>query len=345
MKKIILLTFVYLLILSVSGCKSINTENNSRRGIVIYPTDITSLGSDTWIDFLKSSDLNLLGIHANGDENLQFLKAFVESSEGKNLLDECDRQKIDYEFETHALEELLPRELFDTHPDYFRMDKDGVRQRKFNMCFSSEGAYEAIEKSIIDIAKWMKPSTDRYFFWIDDVTDSYCNCENCSKYTPSEQALIYENRLLKMLRKVNPSATLAHLAYNNTYEAPARVKPDKGIFLEYAPINRDLTKPIPEDHLTNLRNNLEVFPKNSAHVLEYWLDVSRFSGWKRENLTEIQWNAENCLADIKLYNSLGFFSMTTFGAWINKEYTDKYGIDSTRTVIKDYGSQLKKYLY
>jgi hypothetical protein len=331
------------------GCNESHTRKTgntfSKRGIVVYPSDISSVGVDRWIDFMISADLNLLGIHGfNDTESLSKLESFIGSKDGVSLLENCRKNKIDVEFETHALHLLLPRDLFIAHPEYFRMDTNGVRQNDLNMCFSSEDAYEEIEKNIRSVIRWLKPTTDRYFFWADDGYNGYCHCESCARYTESEQALIYENRLLKILQNINPSASLAHLAYNNTYKAPMEIKPDKGIFLEYAPIDRDLSKPIPEEHIRNLKDNLKVFPENTAHVLEYWIDVSKFSGWDRDILVKIPWNEQNCERDVELYRRLGIQSITSFGVWINNDYLSKYGEDNTRRVLKEYGSALKKYL-
>ena len=333
----------------LTGCSANpdKKEGNSRhrRGIVVYPSDIKSVGVVKWMGLMKTADLNLLGIHGfNNEEGMPELKTFLESNEGKLLFEECRKKNIEIEFETHALHLLLPRELFNEHPEYFRMDENGVRRKDFNICFSSEGAFREIEKKINEITKWLKPTTNRYFFWADDVLNGYCHCGSCIKYTESEQALIYENRLLAMLRKINPSATLAHLAYNNTYKAPVKIIPSEGIFLEYAPIDRDLTKPIPEEHVRNLKNNLQLFPVKSAHILEYWIDVSKFSVWKKDSLVHIPWNKQNCERDAELYNSMGIRSMTSFGVWINNDYITKYGADNLLKVLTEYGSVLKKYL-
>jgi hypothetical protein len=332
----------------LSGCykKHSNriTRYENRRGIVVYPSDIRSVGVDRWISIMMSADLNLLGIHGfNDTESLSKLESFIRSRDGILLLQECKRNNIDVEFETHALHLLLPRELFNEHPEYFRMDANGVRQNDLNMCFSSDSAYLEIEKNIRSITRWLKPTTNRYFFWADDALNGYCHCDLCSKYTESEQALMYENRLLGILRKVNPSATLAHLAYNNTYGAPLKIKPDEGIFLEYAPIDRNLASPISESHIRNLKDNLKIFPKNTAHILEYWVDVSKFSQWKRDSLVKIPWNKQNCERDVAVYNDLGIKSMTSFGVWINNDYLNNYGEDSTRLLLKEYGLILKKY--
>jgi hypothetical protein len=327
------------------------------RGIVVYPSDITSIGAIELVKFMREANLNLLGIHTNslginpmtgGFEDLPSLKTFLESEEGKILLKECKKLNISIEFESHVLKEVLPRELFDEHPEYFRMDENGVRQRNYNMCFSSEGAYQIIENNIIEITKWLKPTTHRYLFWTDDVGGAFCNCDLCKKYSESEQALMYENRLLTILRKIDPSATLAHLAYNNTLEAPVKVKPSDGIFLEYAPISRDYTKPLSEEHLQSLRDNLIIFPVKTAHVLEYWLDASMFSRMikvRRNNVAKVPWNIQNCERDVKLYTGMGIKSITTFATWmISSDYVNKFGENNTLNVVNEYGSILKKYL-
>lgn len=322
------------------------SETHAKRGVVVYPSDIISIGSANFVELIGKSDINLLGIHSNTiTEDLSDLRSFIESEEGKSLLEECEEASVLVEFETHALQELLPRELFDNHPEYFRLDSDGIRNKDYNMCFTSDGAYREIEKNITEITKWMKPSTHRYFFWTDDVEHSFCNCDSCKKYTGSEQALLFENRLLTFLRKTDPAASLAHLAYGSTYRAPVNVKPLDGIFLEYAPINRDYSKPLSEEHLQNLENNLQIFPENTAHILEYWLDASMFSRWNRNNLTRIPWSRNNCERDVKFYTGLGISSITTFGTWmINDDYIKKYGEDSTCSIIREYGTLLKESL-
>jgi hypothetical protein len=354
---IVLTIFTGLFFTVSKGEEKPKVVDSDFRGIVVYPSDITSIGAVELVRFMREANLNLLGIHTNslginpmngGFEDLPSLKAFLESKEGQLLLDECEKQHIEIEYETHALQEILPRELFDEHPEYFRMDENGERQKDHNMCFSSENAFLEIEKNIVEIVKWLKPTTHRYFFWTDDVNNTYCHCDLCKNYTGSEQTLLYENRLLHILRKIDPLATLAHLAYGNTLTAPVKVKPSDGIFLEYAPISRDYTKPLSEEHLQSLRHNLIIFPAKTAHVLEYWLDASMFSRMikvGRNNVAEVPWNIQNCERDVKLYTGMGIKSITTFATWmISSDYVKKYGEDNTLKVVSEYGSILKKYL-
>jgi hypothetical protein len=347
-KGAIIIIFI-LTIIVFKGCQG-KPGIEERRGIVLFPSDIISMGSLETIEILSRGDLNLLGIHANpvsvnpegGYENLPALRNFLESKEGELLLAECKKRGIDVEYETHALQEILPRKLFDEHPGYFRMDEKGVRQKDFNMCFHSEDAYLEIEKSIKEITEWMKPTTHRYFFWTDDNTNSFCHCDLCSPYTESEQALIYENKLLEILQKYDHSATIAHLAYHNTLKAPVKVKPAKGVFLEFAPISRDYSTALSDEQKQDLKENLLIFPKSTAHILEYWLDASMHSGWNRENLRKVPWNAENCYRDIIFYSVLGIKSITTFGTWmLNDVYIKRYGKDDVIRAVGEYGGIFK----
>ena len=318
-------------------------KGTQKRGIVLYPSDLISMGASWWVERMEQSGLNLLGIHTDTRlEDLTKLKHYLESEEGKKLWNLCQEKGIDIEFELHVLQDLLPRSLFNDHPEYFRADEKGVRRQKHNMCFTSEKAYEVIGENITELCEWLKPTTHRYFFWIDDVQNSYCKCEHCSQYSESEQALVYSNRLIEILKKIDQRASLAHLAYCKTMPAPIKVKPLDGVFLEFAPINRDYTQSLPDGPLQHLRDNLVVFPKETAHVLEYWLDASMFARWKRDKRVEIPWKKEFGERDVKLYRDLGIDSVTTFATWIDPIYIKLFGKEETQRMIHEYGSVLNE---
>ena len=171
--------------------------------------------------------------------------------------------------------------------------------------------------------------------------------------TDSDQALILENSLVDALRQADPRATLAHLAYLNTLNAPTEVRPQTGIFLEYAPIRRRYDVPLGQReaspdaargrthgaHLDALDANLRVFGTQGAQVLEYWLDVSRFSHWKRENVSELQWNAQIFLDDLRTYAARGIRNVTSFAVWIDGDYVRRFG----EPPLREYGDALRQY--
>ena len=132
------------------------------------------------------------------------------------------------------------------------------------------------------------------------------------------------------------------MAYASTLEAPTTIKPKEGMFLEFAPIGRNYEDSLSYKEYKALQDNLELFPSNTAHVLEYWLDVSMFSGWDRDKWSKVPWDRNNFKRDIDMYRSLGISSYTIFATWmLHQFYLDTYGEDEAIKILKEYGTILK----
>jgi hypothetical protein len=270
---------------------------------------------------------------------------FVQSDDGKQFLEKCDRLGLQVEYELHAMRELLPRNLFSQDKSLFRMNEKGVRVSDANLCVHSTTALDIAAENALKFARSLKPTTGRYFFWGDDG-QPWCRCDRCRGLTDSDQGLMFENHLIKALRRINSKASLAHLAYANTLSPPKAVKPEPGIFLEYAPIKRrydipytQQTAPDQQDALSALDANLTVFPADTAQVLEYWLDVSRFSGWKRPAV-KLPWRRDVLESDIATYGSRGIRHVTSFAVYVDAEYRQRYGAP---TFIDEYGAMLSAF--
>lgn len=85
-----------------------------------------------------------------------------------------------------------------------------------------------------------------------------------------------------------------------------------------------------------LKANLEVFDVEDAVVLEYWLDVSLFSRWKRP-VVELPWHPEVCSSDLATYASYGIHNVTTFAVYMDKEYFERF---PSTAPIEQYGALL-----
>ena len=139
-------------------------------------------------------------------------------------------------------------------------------------------------------------------------------------------------------------ASLSHIAYGPTLEPPRQVQPEPGIFLEFAPINRSYDRPFAEqtaktliDRLEVLDANLEAFPRNTAQVLEYWLDNSRFSGWSRP-AKELPWNDAVFRADLVAYAKRGIRHVTSFACYLDSDYVRLHG--EPWAAVEEYGRGL-----
>lgn len=132
------------------------------------------------------------------------------------------------------------------------------------------------------------------------------------------------NHLLHRIRRDDPQASLSYLAYYECMDPPTVVLPDEGIFLEYAPIERNLNKPLVESgQNSRLQHLLSIFGKETAKVLEYWLDNSLFSNWTKPP-KRFKPNASVIRSDFKYYRDLGFTDISSFACYLGSDYEDLY---------------------
>ena len=336
---------------SVASCLNIPAFAQSRRevhepffktrGVVLTTPDLSTLD---WPQRAAGAGLTTIATHVTPSE----VSKFIQSDRGREFLVQCRETGIAVEHELHAMNDLLPRELFEKDPSMFPMNEKGERRPEFNCCVHSSKAIDIICRNAVEYADILKPTTSRYFYWIDDGKPM-CKCSHCRIYSDSEQALILENEMLKALREIDKQATLAHLAYAKTMEPPVQVKPMPGVFLEFAPISRTWSEPITRReakkgqhgrYLDLLDANLEVFGKEDAQILEYWLDVSLFSSWKRNARKKLPWRRDVFLQDIGAYARRGIRHITSFAVYIDADYVKRYG----QPPLDDYGNGLRDYV-
>lgn len=322
--------------------KSQEAEYWQMRGLVLSTKELAEVD---WPALAARSGINTIGTHITPSEVL----AFLESPEGRRFTKDCRRYGITVEHQLHAMAELLPRELFAEDSTMFRMDGNGRRTPDANLCVHSAKALEIVAQNAAALAKKLKPDNHRYYFWLDDNLP-VCACPLCREYLPSEQALIAENAMLREILKVDSRARLAHLAYSSFLEPPRKVTPDEGIFLEFAPIYRSWDEPLYHedvlcprgypvsngDNLRALEANLEVFPAEDAVVLEYWLDASLFSRWKRPSV-ELPWREDVCRSDLATYASYGLRNVTSFAVYMDAEYFSRF---PSTAPVEEYGRLL-----
>ena len=316
------------------------------RGLVLGVSDLESLD---WPLRAKQAGLTAIGTHISPGQ----VAAFIKSEKGQTFVRRCKEFDLQVEHELHAISDLLPRSLFAKDPAMFRMNEQGERVADWNFCVHSQNAVETICANAVEYARTLKPTTGRYFFWIDD-NRPMCYCTKCRGYSESDQALLLENQLLVALREIDERATLAHLAYLKTLRPPTQVMPRPGVFLEFAPIARSWDTPLSTlnhrprpvrasfpvhthgETLELLDANLEVFGKQDAQVLEYWVDVSLHSLWQRP-AQKLLWRKDVFLDDVQTYIRRGIRHITSFAVMIDARYVQMYG---EPTFVQEYGRGL-----
>jgi len=315
-----------------------------KKSLLIHPEELTR----KWVDRMKQVGCNILALHptggGNAHESARRLEKLMENEEFCSLLDYAAEQGLSVEYEMHSMGYLLPKELFEMHPEYFRMNEAGERVADGNFCTANEEAMDLVAENAAAFAKKLYRSTNRYFFWLDDVPGIRCHCEKCRALSASDQQLIAVNAMVKGIRRYNRNARLCYLAYMDAIHCPQKVAPANGVFLEYAPFYRDSHRPLFDEtceknvrEVAALRDLLSLFGTQHAQVLEYWMDNSRFSNWtkppKAMTLDEAVMRE-----DVKFYEALGFESITSFGCYLGADYRELHGA----APVQAYGDILRE---
>lgn len=294
-------------------------------GLIAHPEELTK-GE---IAAFRTAGADVLGLHPVGGNkatsSLENLLIWLKTDKGRRLLSYARSLGLEIEYEMHAASFLVPREMFSSHPEYFR-EANGARTPDYNFCVSSDEMLRLMAKNAAALGRVLRPDTHDYYFWLDDAENSRCGCEKCRVFSASDQSLIVANAIADELRRFDSSARVCYLAYLGTLTPPKSVKPAPGVFLEYAPMKRDRSIPVWEDD--NVKRELaalfDVFEPGEAKILEYWYDNSMFSNWKKPPKKFTPDN-ERIAREIEFYRSLGVGNVTSFACYLGADYEALYG--------------------
>lgn len=300
-----------------------------KRGLLIHPDEL----GGRWPQRILDSRLGLFGLHPPGGADAhRTMQALIDGLPAlAPALDAMAARGIAVEHEMHALRWLMPASLFGAHPDWFRMNERGERTNDFNICASNPDALACLSERSALAARLLPSATHRYHFWIDDRKDAHCRCPACRHLSASDQALILCNAILEGLQRTDPAAQLCYLAYFDTMPLPRHAEPRDGIYLEYAPMGRDFSRPLTDrsceknvSETAGLRDLLAFFGREGATACEYWLDNSMYSGWKKPPKPFV-WNRAVTEADLVFYEDMGFDFATTFACFLGPDYETEHG--------------------
>ncbi len=295
--------------------------------LIIHPDEIT----DVWINRLKENNIEVLGIHSEGGtkahEHLEAMLSLCKTPEYRQKIDKARELGLKIHYELHAASYLLPRDLFDQKPDWFRMDENGNRVKEFNFCVTNPDALNHVVSRAVELVENLYGTDDMFFLWMDDGTKNFCQCEKCKTLSPSDQQLIVMNAILKAIKIKRPQAKIAYLAYYDAITPPQKNMPENGVFVEFAPYKRDFTKPakdMPGEEIENISRLLDFFGREDATALEYWYDNSLYSEYKKPPKLLIPHN-DHVKADIPFYENLGFKHISSFACFLGPDYEELHG--------------------
>jgi hypothetical protein len=138
----------------------------------------------------------------------------------------------------HLIPSLLPRDLFNQHPDYFRMDPTGNRVVDGNFCPSSPQALKIVAANAVKHLE-ERPYSANLQVWGEDVWDgSWCYCSECSQMTVQDQYLTACNAIARAVHAAGHKIDVDAIAYHDSIEPNVTIKPDPNLKMMWAPRER-----------------------------------------------------------------------------------------------------------
>jgi hypothetical protein len=136
--------------------------------------------------------------------------------------------------------------LFDKHPEWFAMDKDGKRSRREYrvFCTSNPDAVAYFHRNILN---YLKNRPEIGMFYSLPPEEDWCECPNCRALgSISDRHAILVNQTARLLGKEIPGMKLVCEAYSYFENPPDTETIDKNVLVEMAPFLQNFESQIYE---------------------------------------------------------------------------------------------------
>ncbi len=223
---------------------------------------------------------------------------------------------ISVEYGGHVLQQLLPRDRFDAHPEYFPAGDDGVRAALGNLCVSNPDAVALAKEGALAYVH-DHPENELLHIWGADVwRGAWCRCGQCRELPPQIQYMDIVNAIAEALATDPNAPPIAYLAYHDTIEPHPGLKPLDNVWFEWAPRERCYSHAIDDPaceinprYLESLKRYIDIF-NGRGHIFEYYADAILFGGLGFATPSVVA-------SDLRAYRRLGLTSISclTFGAY------------------------------
>ncbi|MES2308448.1 MAG: DUF4838 domain-containing protein [Verrucomicrobiota bacterium] len=188
----------------------------------------------------------------------------------------------------HGLSQLMPRDLYEKNPEYFRMfqpeDFGGKRLKDSNLCVTNPRAKQVLQSNF---RKELKKTEGVHAFhaWGDDLpSGGWCLCSSCRSFSPTDQALLAMGHLSEVAKEFK--VRIPVLAYHDTMFPGDQIKASREAFLLFAPRERCYGHALDDSSCPRNRWYLQALKAwekkfkgiNDSHTFEYYFDQILFRG-------------------------------------------------------------------
>lgn len=233
----------------------------------------------------------------------------------ERILPMMSERGIEREIGGHIIPELLPRELFDTDPDLFRMNEKGERVPDGNLCPSNERALNIVAQNALEMAL-QSHSPFLHVWGADLVAGGWCHCSRCNAYTPQQQYLRVCEAIARAIREARLTTDVDYIAYHDTLQPDFGRTVNEPLYFLYAPRERCYAHPLDESdciinqHYYDALKALQEAFNGRGYIFEYYGDALLF-GSLMVPLSNV------IVRDLRAYHRMGVRSIMclTFGSF------------------------------
>ena len=175
----------------------------------------------------------------------------------EELTPELEKRGIIIEVGGHGYQNFLNADmengqLYEAHPEWFGMDKDGKRSANSHMvfCTSDPEAVCYLQGNLLAYLK-AHPEIDIFDFWPPD-SETWCGCPACQALgTETDRHALLVSKTAQFLQEKLLSVRLECLAYSRYTKPPQNEILDRNVLLDFCPINQNFEHQIYEEKSEN----------------------------------------------------------------------------------------------
>ena len=179
--------------------------------------------------------------------NADFAARHRLNGEHYGLSDKHGGRAVVYFPFVHSFDNLIPRELFKEHPEYFPLIDgkrvDGYVQR----CLSNP---EAIGLAVAKVRQWIKEHPEATIISVSqNDTGNWCRCETCKAFddeegSPSASLIRFVNKIAQDIESDYPKIKIDTLAYQYTRKPPKTLRPRQNVIVRLCSIECCFAHPL-----------------------------------------------------------------------------------------------------
>ena len=156
------------------------------------------------------------------------------------------RGKVYFPF-VHSFDQLIPRDLYKEHPDYFPLRKGKRLQGYVQRCLSNPSVIKLAKETV---HRWIKEHPDASIISVSqNDTGNWCQCETCkalddAEESPTASLVQFVNTIAEDIEKDYPNIRIDTLAYQYTRKPPKTLRPRRNVIIRLCSIECCFAHPL-----------------------------------------------------------------------------------------------------